>query len=102
MGVTAENIADKYGLSREAQDAFAATSQQRAEAAIKEGWFKEEIAPVSIPQRKGEPLVFDSDEYIKSGVVADKLAKLKPAFKKDVLILKPPPPAAAGAVGAAH
>lgn len=83
MGVTAENIAAKYGLTREEQDAFAATSQQRAEAAIGSGWFAEEIAPVSVPQRKGEPLVVDEDEFPKPGTTADKLAKLRAAFKKD-------------------
>jgi len=83
MGITAENIVDKYALAREEQDAFAATSQQRAELAKASGWFADEIAPVSIPQRKGEPLLFAEDEYIKSGVSADKLGKLRPAFKKD-------------------
>lgn len=81
MGITAENIVDKYALSREEQDAFAATSQQRAEAANSAGWFKEEIAPVTIPQKRGDPLIFAVDEYIKNGVSADKLAKLRPAFK---------------------
>jgi len=83
MGITAENIVDKYSLSREEQDAFAATSQQRAELARESGWFADEIAPVSIPQKKGEPISFDVDEYIKSGVSAAKLAKLRPAFKKE-------------------
>jgi acetyl-CoA C-acetyltransferase len=83
MGVTAENIAEQYGLSREEQDEFAAWSQQKAEHAIKEGKFKEEIVPVFIPQRKGDPIIFDTDEFPRSGVTADKLAKLKPAFKKD-------------------
>ena len=72
MGVTAENIADKYGLSREAQDAFAATSQQRAEAAIAAGAFADEICPVEIPQKKGKPpLVFAADEFPKAGVTAE-------------------------------
>ncbi|PLR79080.1 acetyl-CoA C-acyltransferase [Bacillus sp. V3-13] len=83
MGVTAENIAEQYGLTREEQDEFAAWSQQKTEAAIKEGRFKEEIAPVEIPQRKGDPVFFDIDEFPRAGVTAEKLAKLKPAFKKD-------------------
>ncbi|OLS41040.1 acetyl-CoA C-acetyltransferase [Bacillus sp. MRMR6] len=83
MGVTAENIAEQYGLSREEQDEFAAWSQQKAEHAIKESKFKEEIVPVVIPQRKGDPNIFDTDEFPRSGVTADTLAKLKPAFKKD-------------------
>ncbi|MEW9052181.1 MAG: acetyl-CoA C-acetyltransferase [Neobacillus sp.] len=83
MGVTAENIAEQYGLSREEQDEFAAWSQQKTEHAIKEGKFKEEIVPVVIPQRKGDPIIFDTDEFPRSGVTADTLAKLKPAFKKD-------------------
>jgi acetyl-CoA C-acetyltransferase len=83
MGVTAENVAEKYGLTREAQDEFSAWSQQKAEAAIKEGKFSEEIVPVVIPQRKGDPIIFDTDEFPRAGVTAEKLAKLKPAFKKD-------------------
>ncbi len=83
MGLTAENIADQWEISREAQDAFAASSQQKAEAALKEGKFKDEIVPVVIPQRKGDPKVFDTDEYPKPGVVAEGLAKLRPAFKKE-------------------
>lgn len=83
MGVTAENIAEQYGLTREEQDEFAAWSQQKTENAIKNGKFKEEIVPVEIPQRKGEPLIFDTDEFPRAGVTADKLGKLKPAFKKD-------------------
>ncbi len=83
MGVTAENLCDHYHLTREEMDEFAAWSQQKAQAAIEEGRFKEEILPVSIPQRKGEPLLFDIDEYVKPGTTADKLAKLRPAFKKD-------------------
>lgn len=82
MGITAENIVEKYELTREEQDEFAATSQQRAEAAMAAGWFEEEITPVSIPQKKGEPKLFDTDEYIKSGVTSEKLGKLRPAFKK--------------------
>jgi acetyl-CoA C-acetyltransferase len=83
MGVTAENIAEQYGLTREEQDEFAAWSQQKTENAIKNGKFKEEIVPVEIPQRKGEPLIFDTDEFPRAGVTADKLGKLNPAFKKD-------------------
>jgi acetyl-CoA C-acetyltransferase len=82
MGVTAENVAKKFGVTREEQDAFAAASQQKAEAAQKAGKFKDEILPVSIPQRKGDPLVFDTDEYPKHGTTAEKLAALKPAFDK--------------------
>lgn len=83
MGITAENIAEKYGITREEQDAFAAASQNKAERAMADGKFKDEIAPVMIPQRRGEPLVVDTDEYPKKGVTVDSLAKLRPAFKKD-------------------
>ncbi|MDP4086539.1 MAG: acetyl-CoA C-acetyltransferase [Bacillota bacterium] len=83
MGVTAENIAEQYGLTREVQDEFSAWSQQKAERAIKEGRFDEEIVPVIIPQRKGDPIVFDRDEFPRPGVTTEKLAKLNPAFKKD-------------------
>jgi len=83
MGITAENIAERYNLSRAEQDAFAASSQQKAEAAIKAGRFKEEIVPVEIPQRKGDPLLVATDEFPRSGVTAEALGKLKPAFKKD-------------------
>lgn len=83
MGVTAENIADKWGISREDQDAFAARSENKAERSIKEGVFKEEIVPVEIPQRKGPPVVFDTDEYPTFGTTVDSLAKLRPAFKPD-------------------
>lgn len=83
MGITAENVAEKYGITREEQDAFAAFSQNKAEKAMAEGKFKDEIAPVTIPQRRGEPLVVDTDEYPKKGVTAESLAKLRPAFKKD-------------------
>lgn len=82
MGTTAQNIADKYNISREEQDAFAAASQNKAEAARNEGKFKEEIAPVTIKHRKGE-VVFDTDEFIKDGVTAETLGKLRPAFSKD-------------------
>ncbi|WP_139905688.1 acetyl-CoA C-acetyltransferase [Clostridium thermarum] len=83
MGITAENIAEKWNLTREEQDAFAAASQAKAEKAIAEGKFKDEIVPVVIPQKKGDPIVFDTDEYVKPGTTAEKLAKLRPAFKKD-------------------
>ncbi len=83
MGITAENLVDKYGVTREAQDAFAASSQQKAIAAIEAGRLRDEITPVEIPQRKGEPLVFDTDEQPRAGTTAESLAKLKPAFKKD-------------------
>ena len=82
MGVTAENVAKKYGVTREEQDAFAAASQQKAEAAQKAGRFKDEIIPLEIPQRKGPAVVFDTDEYPKAGTTAEKLAGLKPAFDK--------------------
>ena len=83
MGITAENIAEQWGLTREMQDEFAANSQMKAEAAIKAGKFKDEIVPVVIPQRKGDPIVFDTDEFPRFGTTAEKLAKLRPAFKKD-------------------
>jgi acetyl-CoA C-acetyltransferase len=83
MGNTAENIARQYGFSRAAQDAFAAGSQQKAEAAQKAGRFDEEIVPVTIPQRKGDPLVFKADEFPRHGTTAETLAKLKPAFDKE-------------------
>jgi len=83
MGITAENIAEQWGLTREEMDAFSAASQNKAEAAIKAGRFKDEIVPVVIPQKKGDPIVFDTDEYVKFGSTAEKLAALKPAFKKD-------------------
>ena len=83
MGITAENIAEQWGLTREMQDEFAANSQIKAEAAIKAGKFKDEIVPVVIPQRKGDPIVFDTDEFPRFGTTAEKLAKLRPAFKKD-------------------
>ncbi|MBY4678283.1 acetyl-CoA C-acetyltransferase [Marinobacterium arenosum] len=83
MGITTENIVDKYGFSREEQDAFAAASQNKAEAAVTSGRFQDEIIPVSIPQRKGDPIVFDTDEQPRFGVTAEALGKLRPAFKKD-------------------
>ena len=83
MGITAENIAERWNISREEQDAFALESQRRAEEAQKAGRFADEIVPVSIPQRKGDPIIFDTDEFPKNGLKAEKLAALKPAFKKD-------------------
>ena len=83
MGITAENLVEKYGISREEQDAFAAESQRKATDAIAAGRFKAEITPIEIPQRKGEPLRFDTDEQPRAGTTAESLGKLKPAFKKD-------------------
>ena len=83
MGITAENLVAKYDISREAQDAFAAASQQKAVAAIEAGRFVDEITPVLIPQRKGDPLAFATDEQPRAGTSAESLSKLKPAFKKD-------------------
>lgn len=83
MGITAENLNDKYEITRKEQDEFSALSQQKATKAIAEGKFKEEIIPVFIPQRRGEAIVFDTDEYPKEGTTADTLAKLRPAFKRD-------------------
>ena len=83
MGITAENLAEQYGISRDAQDAFAAASQQKALAAIAAGRFEAEIAPVSIAQKKGEPLVFARDEQPRGETTLESLAKLRPAFKKD-------------------
>ncbi len=86
MGITAENVCEQWGLTREELDEFAVTSQNRAEAAIKAGKFKDEIVPVVIPQKKGEPIVFDTDEFPKFGTTMEKVAKLKPAFKKDGIV----------------
>lgn len=83
MGITAENLAEKYNLTREQQDAFAAASQQKAVAAIEAGRFADEITPILIPQRKGDPLSFATDEQPRAGTTADSLGKLKAAFKKD-------------------
>ncbi len=83
MGMTAENLAEKYGISRGEQDEFAAGSQNKTEKAMKENRFADEIAPVAIAQRKGAPVMFAKDEYPKAGVTAEGLAKLRPAFKKD-------------------
>ncbi|CAA6819885.1 MAG: 3-ketoacyl-CoA thiolase (EC @ Acetyl-CoA acetyltransferase (EC [uncultured Thiotrichaceae bacterium] len=83
MGTTAQNIADKYEFTRDEQDAFAAASQQKTEAAQKAGHFDNEITPVSIPQRKGDPVVFSTDEFPRHGTTAESLGKLRPAFSKD-------------------
>ncbi len=83
MGCTAENIVDRYGISREEQDAFAAASQQKAEAAQKTGKFRDEIVPIEIPQPKGPAIVFDTDEFPRPGTTVEGLAKLKPAFRPD-------------------
>jgi acetyl-CoA C-acetyltransferase len=82
MGVTAENVAKKYGITRADQDRFAFESQRKAEEAQKAGKFKDEIVPVEIPQRKGAPLVFDTDEYPKHGTTVEALSALRPAFDK--------------------
>ncbi|MEO5342049.1 MAG: acetyl-CoA C-acetyltransferase [Gammaproteobacteria bacterium SHHR-1] len=83
MGVTAQNIADKYNYSRAEQDLFAASSQQKAEAALNQARFADEIIPVEIPQRKGEPLIFERDEFPRAGTTAETLAKLRPAFSRE-------------------
>ncbi len=82
MGITAENIAEKFNITREEQDEFALKSQQKAEAAIKAGKFKDEIVPVEVPQRKGDPIIFDTDEHPRFGTTIEALSKLPPAFKK--------------------
>ncbi len=83
MGLTAENLAEKYGITRQEQDEVALRSHNNAEAATKSGKFKEEIVPVPIPQKKGDPKIFDTDEHFRPGMTMDQLAKLKPGFKKD-------------------
>ena len=83
MGITAENVAEQYGITREDQDSFALQSQKRAVAAVEAGRFKEEIVPVEIPQRRGEPLVFDTDEFPRKDVSLEGLSKLRLAFQKD-------------------
>jgi acetyl-CoA C-acetyltransferase len=83
MGITAENLAEKYGVSRAEQDEFAAASQAKAAAAIESGRFADEIVPVMLPQRKGDPIRFDKDEHVRPGTTVESLAKLRPAFKKD-------------------
>ena len=82
MGITAENIVKKFEISREEQDAFAAASQQKAEAAQKAGKFKEEVIPIELPQKKGDPISFDTDEFPRHGTTAESLSKLRPAFDK--------------------
>ena len=86
MGITAENIAEKWGITREQLDEFSVKSQNKAEAAIKAGKFKDEIVPVEVPQRKGDPIIFDTDEHPKFGSAMEKVAKLRPAFKKDGVV----------------
>ena len=81
MGETAENLADQYGISREDQDALALRSQQRTAAAVMRGFFADEITPVSLPQRKGDPVVFDRDEFAKPATTLEALAGLRPAFR---------------------
>ncbi|MEJ2405822.1 MAG: acetyl-CoA C-acetyltransferase [Candidatus Thiodiazotropha sp.] len=83
MGTTAQNVADKFGFSREAQDEFAAASQQKAEAALNQAVFSDEIVPIPIPQRKGDPVIFDTDEFPRPGTTSQSLAKLRPAFSRD-------------------
>ncbi len=83
MGITAENVAEKWSITREAQDQFAAASQQKAAAARAAGRFQDEIIAVPIPQRKGDPILFDQDEYIKADTTFEGISKLRPAFKKD-------------------
>jgi acetyl-CoA C-acetyltransferase len=83
MGTTAENIAQKFGFTREEQDAFAAASQQKTETALNNKSFADEIIPIEIPQRKGDPIIFDQDEFPRPGTTAEKLGKLRPAFSKD-------------------
>ena len=83
MGITAENVAEQYGITREDQDSFALQSQKRAMAAVEAGRFKEEIIPVEIPQRRGEPLIFDTDEFPRKDASLESLSKLRPAFQKD-------------------
>jgi acetyl-CoA C-acetyltransferase len=83
MGVTAENLAEKYSLTREEQDEFAANSQRKAGEAVEDGVFENEIVPVTISQRKKDPIIFDIDEYVRPQTTAGTLSKLRPAFKKD-------------------
>ena len=83
MGMTAENVAEQWGLTREELDEFSVISQQRAEKAVDSGVFDDEIVPVTIPQRKGDPIVFARDEHLTRGSTMEKVAKLKPAFKRD-------------------
>lgn len=82
MGITGEHVAGKYGVSRGEQDAYAARSHEKAARATREGWFQDEILPVAIPQKKGDPIVIDRDEAIREDTTVEALAKLKPAFKE--------------------
>lgn len=86
MGITAENIVEQFNFTREELDELAATSQQRAEAALEENRFADEIVPISIPQRKADPIIFDKDEYPRPGVTVESIAKLRPAFKADGVV----------------
>ncbi len=83
MGITAENLAERYSITREDQDAFAAASQNKAVTASASGRFRDEITPITIPQRRGDPVVFDTDEQPRADTTAEGLAKLKPPFRKD-------------------
>jgi acetyl-CoA C-acetyltransferase len=83
MGMTAENVAKEYSITREMQDEFAVASQNKAEAAQKSGRFKDEILPLPIPQKKGDPVSFDTDEFVRHGVKLEALSGLRPAFSKD-------------------
>ena len=83
LGETAENVAEKWGITREEQDAFALASQQKAAAAMREGRFKDEIVPISVPQRRGEPILVDTDEHPRPDTTLEKLAALQPAFRKN-------------------
>ncbi|HSH46988.1 MAG TPA: acetyl-CoA C-acetyltransferase [Halomonas sp.] len=83
MGITAENLAEKYGITRKEMDEFAAASQQKAVEAVESGRFDDEILPIEIPQRKGDPVVFSKDEGPRAGITAEKLGGMRPAFKKD-------------------
>jgi acetyl-CoA C-acetyltransferase len=83
MGVTAETLVEKYGISRQEQDEYAVDSQNKAVKAIKEGWFKQEILPVEVPVRKGKTEIFDTEEIPREGVTVEKISKLPPVFKKD-------------------
>jgi len=83
MGITAENIAEKFGITRDEQDEFAAASQQKAAKAMENGVFEDEILPFAIPQRKADPIIFKADEHPRAGTTVEKLSKLRPAFKRD-------------------
>jgi acetyl-CoA C-acetyltransferase len=89
MGTTAENVARRHGITREQQDRFAVASQNKAEAAQKAGRFRDEIVPVRIPQRKGDPVVFEQDEFVRHGATLAGMSGLKPAFAKDGSVQPP-------------